>query len=86
MTRTLAAAAVAATLVLPTAALSDDHKPTEEEVAKIMDVLAGMDCEMDEDDIEKEDGAFELDDVFCADGQYDIDLDENFEVTNRRKE
>lgn len=49
-------------------------------------MLAEMKCEMDEADIEKEDDGYELDDVFCADGQFDIDLDENFEVTNKRAE
>ena len=85
MTRLLTAAAFAAALALPSAALADDD-PSEEEVAKIMEVLTELECEMDEDDIEKEDDGYELDDVFCADGQYDIDLDANFEVTNRKKE
>lgn len=59
---------------------------TAEEVTKINALLAEMQCEMDEDDIEKEDDGYELDDVFCSDGQYDIDLDANFEVTNKKKE
>jgi hypothetical protein len=55
-------------------------------VDRINELLAGMNCQMDPSDIESEDGGYELDDVMCADGQYDIDLDGNFEVTNRRKE
>ena len=59
---------------------------TADEQAKIMAALAEMKCEMDPADIEKADGGYELDDVFCADGQYDIDLNADLEVTNRRKE
>ncbi len=59
---------------------------TEEEITKINALLAEMQCEMDEDDIEKEDDGYELDDVFCSDGQYDIDLDADFNVTNKKKE
>lgn len=55
-------------------------------VTRINEMLAGMECQMDPSDIEKEDDGYELDDVMCADGQYDIGLDENLEVTNRRKE
>ena len=45
-----------------------------------------MTCEIDEDNIELEDGAYDLDDVICADGQYDIMLDADFNVTGKRKE
>jgi hypothetical protein len=79
----IAGAALALSVTAP---LADDHKATPEEEAKIMALLADMQCEMDADDIEKEDGGFELDDVFCSDGQYDIDLDANFEVTNKKAE
>lgn len=80
---TLAVASVFA-VGLGHAALADDV--TQEEQAKIMAVLAEMQCEMDEDDIEKEDDGYELDDVFCSDGQYDIDLDADFNVTNKKAE
>ncbi|MCR8550145.1 PepSY domain-containing protein [Salipiger sp. P9] len=60
--------------------------PTAEQTAKILAMLAEMQCEMDPDDIEMEDGGYELDDVYCADGQYDIDLDAALNVTNKRKE
>ena len=62
-------------------AMADDV--TEEEAAKIMAALAEIQCEMDEDDIEKEDDGYELDDVFCADGQFDIDMDAEFNVTEK---
>lgn len=66
--------------------LEGDAAPTEAEIERIEAMLKGMECQMDPDDIEKEDGGFELDDVLCASGQYDIDLNASFEVTNRRAE
>ena len=63
---------------------SDDL--TEEEVDRINAVLAEMQCEMDDDDIEKEDDGFDLDDVLCAEGQFDIKLDTDFAVVEKRAE
>ncbi|MEL6475679.1 MAG: PepSY domain-containing protein [Pseudomonadota bacterium] len=62
--------------------------PTADQIAKINAMLAEMQCEMDDDDIELEDGGgFELDDVICAEGgQFDIDLDADFNVIGRRAE
>ena len=79
------AAAAFGLAVLAGPALADDD-PTEEQVSQIMEMLAGMECEMDPGDIEMEDGGVELDDVYCADGQYDIDLDANMQITNKRAE
>ena len=79
------AAAAFGLAVLAGPALADDD-PTEEQVSQIMEMLAGMECEMDPGDIEMEDGGFELDDVYCADGQYDIDLAANMQITNKRAE
>ena len=46
-----------------------------------------MQCQPESDDIEMvEEGGYVLDNVMCADGQYDLDLDQNLEVTNRRAE
>lgn len=67
-------------------ALADDT-PTAEQIAKIDEVLAAMTCEIDPDDIEvEEDGSFDLDDVMCEDGQYDIKLNADFTEKERRKE
>lgn len=80
-----AAAAMTMTMTMFGApALAGD--PSEEEIAKIFSVLAEMQCEMDEDEIDKEDDGFELDDVFCADGQYDMEMNTAFEVVEKRKE
>lgn len=78
--------ALAATFTLGISAPVSADEVTKEEEAKIMALLAEMQCEMDEDDIEKEDDGYELDDVFCSDGQYDIDLDADFNVTNKKAE
>ncbi|WP_223252403.1 hypothetical protein [Paracoccus mutanolyticus] len=46
-----------------------------------------MTCEVDADNIDVEDdGSFDLDDVICADGQYDIKLNADFTEKERRKE
>lgn len=61
--------------------------PSPEQIAQIDTLLAAMTCEVAPDNIETEDhGGFDLDDVQCADGQYDIKLNANFEVTEKRKE
>ncbi|MEO1468272.1 MAG: PepSY domain-containing protein [Pseudomonadota bacterium] len=81
--RTIATAAVFALgLALPATAAD----VPEETVAAIMAKLGEMQCQMDEDDIEVEDDGFELDDVFCADGQYDIVMDADLNVVEQRKE
>jgi hypothetical protein len=67
----------------PAAALA---QASEEQQAKIDEVLANMQCEVDPANVEVEGGNFDLDDVICADGQYDIVLDAGYAVTERRKE
>ncbi len=77
----------AAALCLPFAAAPAFAQEVSEEVqAQIMEYLASVQCEMDPGDIEVEDDGYELDDVFCADGQYDIKLDSDLQETGRRKE
>ncbi|WP_424926509.1 PepSY domain-containing protein [Amaricoccus tamworthensis] len=78
----------AAALCLPFASVPAiaDEEVSEEVQAQIMEYLASVQCEMDPGDIEVEDDGYELDDVFCADGQYDIELDSNLQETGRRKE
>lgn len=72
---------------LPHLAVADTHGPSEETVVRINDMLAGMECQMDPSDIEaRADGGFELDDVMCSDGQYDIELDAELRETGRRAE
>ena len=70
---------------LPFAAVAADG-PTDEQMARIDEVLKAKQCEVDPANVEVEDGAFDLDDVICATGQYDIKLDANFAVTEERKD
>lgn len=80
---TLLASAVALALG---ASASAEETVDEATVEKINAMLTEMQCEMDEDDIERDGDGYELDDVFCADGQYDIELDGDLKVVNKRKE
>lgn len=86
MKRFLFAFALTAFVAPALPALADDEA-TAEQLTKIDEVLAGLTCEVDPDNVEVEDdGGFDLDDVMCADGQYDIRLNADFTVRDRRKE
>ncbi|GGH50741.1 PepSY domain-containing protein [Frigidibacter albus] len=74
----------AAALVLLAAPAFAEATP--EQIAAIDAKLAEMQCEVDPDNIEMEDGGFELDDAICIDGQYDIVMDADLNVTEQRKE
>lgn len=64
-----------------------DEKPSPEVIAKIEAILADMECQMDSDDIEVEDGGYELDDVICKGGhQFDIEMDSDLNVIEKRAE
>jgi hypothetical protein len=79
------AAAVSLGIVgAPVTAAADDL--TTEEVTQINELLAEMQCEVEVENIEKDDDGFELDDVFCADGQYDIELDASYQLVEKRAE
>jgi hypothetical protein len=52
----------------------------------IADMLANMKCEVDPANIEVDGEGYELDDVFCADGQYDMALNADLTVADKRKE
>lgn len=70
--------------LLPAAALAQEVPA--ETVTKIQAMLADMKCEVDPANIEPAGEGFELDDVFCADGQYDMDLDKDLKVVEQKKE
>lgn len=72
-----------ALLLLPGFALA---QATPEQLARIDEVLAAKKCEVDPANVEVEDGQFDLDDVICESGQYDILLDAEFNVVKERKE
>ncbi|TNJ47422.1 PepSY domain-containing protein [Phaeobacter sp. B1627] len=76
---------LAAVITAPGLAFADEIDP--EVVAKIEAKLAEMECQMDPDDIEMEEGGYELDDVICKGGhQFDIELDADLNETGRRAE
>ncbi|MDH2328890.1 PepSY domain-containing protein [Cereibacter sp. SYSU M97828] len=71
-------------IFLATPAFAQDATP--EQVAAIDAALAEVQCEVDSANIEVEDGIFDLDDVICADGQYDVKMDAEYKELERRKE
>jgi hypothetical protein len=72
-------------LVLAAGAVSA-QEASEEQMARIDETLAAMRCEVDPAEVDVDEGVFDLDDVICADGQYDIKLDANYAVIEQRKE
>jgi hypothetical protein len=77
--------AAAALALVPFVAIAQEG-PTDAQMAKIDEVLKARTCEVDPANVEVEDDGFDLDDVMCASGQYDIKLDANVAVTEERKE
>lgn len=81
--------AVLALLMVPTLALAKKEEKktdaTKEQIAKIDEVLKAESCEGGDIEVKK-DGGFEVDDVKCKDGQYDIKLDKDFKITAKKKE
>lgn len=82
MIKTLFAAS--ALVLLPAAAMAQEVPA--ETVTKIQAMLKDMQCEVAPENIEGGEAGYELDDVFCADGQYDMDLDKDLKVTGKKKE
>lgn len=81
MTRILAAAM----LVAFTAPAFAEGEVTDEQMAQINALMESMRCEVN-GEIEVEDGEIELDDVFCAGGQFDIDLNEEIHIIGIKAE
>lgn len=73
-----------ALVALPVAAVAQEVPA--DVVTKIQAMLKDMQCEVEAENIEAEDAGYELDDVFCADGQYDMDLDKDLNVVSKNKE
>ena len=86
--KTLAIAVAAFFIAGPAVSFADDDdKVDKATVEKIMAKLKGMNCQMAADDIEKEDGGYELDDVICEGGkQMDLKLDADLNETSRKME
>lgn len=84
----LCASVSAGSLLLAAAAIpaAASDRPTLDEVDRINGLLMAMQCEVDEDNIEKKGDGYELDDVICVDGQFDIELDGSFNIIEKRAE
>ena len=55
--------------------------------AGVEKAIADMGCTMDDDDdVEAEGDGFKAEDVQCEDGQFDMTFDEDFKVTNKKKD
>lgn len=79
--------ALAAVLALIAAPALAETEATADQITQINALLTSMTCEVDPDNIDVEEaGGFDLDDVLCADGQYDMKLDAAFAVLEQRKE
>lgn len=76
---------IAATLALAPAVALAQEVPADV-VTRIQAMLTEQQCEVDADNIEADGEGYELDDVFCADGQYDMDLDANLAIVNKKAE
>jgi uncharacterized protein involved in high-affinity Fe2+ transport len=76
---------VLAVLAAAPLGLRAEEIPADKQKA-IADMLATMKCEVGPANIETGGKGYELDDVFCADGQYDMDLNADLTVADKRKE
>ncbi len=75
---------LSAVFALPLSAAAEEVSADKQ--TAILAMLKTMQCEVDPANIEADDGGFELDDVFCADGQYDMKLNADLSVADKRKE
>lgn len=82
----LCVASVAAAVLLAMPLRASAQELPAETVAQIVQALADMQCQMDTADIDADADGYDLDDVFCADGQYDMRLDATFAVLEKTKE
>ncbi len=79
-------AAVALSLLASTSVYAAKEALTEEQIEGVQKTIKGMDCTVEDDNIEAEGSGYEADDVICKDGQYDIYLNKDFTVKNKVKE
>ncbi|MBP7243360.1 PepSY domain-containing protein [Amaricoccus sp.] len=84
--RHLIIAAAALALAPFVAAAEDTMTATAEQMAQIDHTLSARSCEVDPVNVVVEGGVFDLDDVMCADGQYDMKLDAGYNIIEERKE
>lgn len=81
MEKTLVAAAMA--LMLAPSARADDSL-SRQEAEKIVAALSAIGCVPGE--MERDDDGYEVDDAKCADGEYEIELNNNFEIIKKQRD
>jgi hypothetical protein len=78
------AAALALTFVMSASAYAADEALTEQQVEGVQETIRGMDCTVEDTNIEMENGGYEADDVICKDDKrFDVYLDKDFKVTKK---
>ena len=70
----------------PALAQDTEAEVTDADAARIQQMLAGMGCSMNDENIEKDDEGFGLYEVKCADGQFEISLSPSFEMVEKTAE
>lgn len=79
-------AAAALALLASTSAYAAKEALTEEQIEGVQKAIKAMGCTVEDTEIEAEGKGYEADDVICNDGQYDVYLDKDYNVTNKVKE
>lgn len=81
----VASLAFVVVVAVPSAIVAQDSV-TVQELSRIEAVMAELNCRIDPGRVLKQGNEFVLNDVFCADGQFDIRLDGQFRVIAKRVE
>ena len=76
----------ATALIFVAATAGNAMDATEDQIMGVQKTIKGMECTVEDDEIEAEGSGYEADDVMCKDGQYDVYLDKDFNVTKKVKE
>lgn len=77
---------VALTLAFAAASSVFAGPVTEQQVEGVQKAIKAIGCTVDDGAIETEGDGYEADDVECKDGNYDMTLDKDFNITGKEKE
>ncbi len=71
-----------------TTAYAASEALTEQQIEGVQNAIRGMaeGCTVEDTNIEAEGAGYEADDVICKDGQYDVYLDKDYNITKKVKE
>ncbi len=59
---------------------------TEQQIEGIQTAIKALGCTVEDSDITAKGDGYKADDVECKDGQYDMMLDKDFKITDKKKE